>query len=176
RTRPRIVRRAGEGVGTGAVREVVQAAAADVGDVDTKAQLVLAIGIRGKIRPVEVVLGTTGVGLRPARSEQAGDCDLSIGIDAVDRIVEVTHQQTQLIQPVRRELMQMADVDLVFEKMSIRGRGRKSGTPDILILRRAMLVGVPDPELVAVGQVMKHASRTEEVMRGIRNALRNRSK
>ena len=38
-----------------------------------------------------------------------------------------------------------------------------------------MFVGVADPELVAVGKIMKNAARSEKVMRGIRNGLSKRA-
>ena len=37
-----------------------------------------------------------------------------------------------------------------------------------------MLVGIADPELISIGQVVKDAARPEEVMRWIGNRLRER--
>src|SRR5260370_341230 len=50
-----------ERVGSGAIGEVVEAAAADVGNVDAEADLVLAVGVGGEVGPVEVVFGTAGI-------------------------------------------------------------------------------------------------------------------
>src|SRR5580692_6665217 len=58
----------GEGIGSGAVGKVIEPAAADVGDVDAKAELMSAAGVGGEISSVEVIFGAARVGLRPARS------------------------------------------------------------------------------------------------------------
>ena len=68
--------------------------------------------------------------------------------------------------------MEMADVDFVLEKMGVGAGAGKDGAADVLIFDRTMFVGVADPELVAVGEVVEDASGAEKVVRGVGNGLR----
>src|SRR5579859_3576382 len=72
--------------------------------------------------------------------------------------------------------MQMADVDLVFQKTRVGARAGKHGATDIGILAGTMLVRVANPELVSVGKVVKHAAGTKKMSRGIGDRLGNRAK
>ncbi len=88
----------------------------------------------------------------------------------------MAQEKPQLVQPVRRELVEMADVDLVLEEARVGAGAGKGGPADVLIFDRAMFVGVADPELVAVGEVVEDAPGAEEVMRRVGNGLRDRTK
>ena len=50
-----------------------------------------------------------------------------------DRVVEVPHEKSGLVQPVRRKLVKIADVDLMFQKMRIRRRAGQRGAANVLI-------------------------------------------
>jgi hypothetical protein len=78
RRRSSIVGGTGEGVCAGAVREVIEPAAADVGDVDAETELLLSAGVGGEVGAVEMVFRAAGVGLRAARGKQSGDRDLCV--------------------------------------------------------------------------------------------------
>ena len=149
---------AGEGVSAGAVGEIVEAAAADVGNIDAEAELMLAVGVGGEVGSVEVIFGAAGIGLRAAGGEESRDRELGSAADAADGIVKVADEKPQLVQPVRRKLVKIADVDFVFEKVGVGAGAGKSGAADVLIFDGAMFVGVADPELVAVGEVVEDAS------------------
>ena len=62
---------AGERVGAGAVGEIVEAAAADVGDIDAEADLVLAAAVRDEVGAIEVRFSATRISLCAACSKQA---------------------------------------------------------------------------------------------------------
>ena len=69
--------------------------------------------------------------------------------------------------------MKIADVDFVLQKMGVR-TGAGQGRPTyVLIFYRPVFVGVADPELVAIGEVVENSSGTEKVMRGVGNGLRD---
>ena len=72
----RVVCGARESVGAGAIREIIEAAATDIRNVDAEAELMSAIGIRREISAVEMVLGASRVGLRSAGREQSGNRNL----------------------------------------------------------------------------------------------------
>src|SRR4029077_7656319 len=55
--------------------------------------------------------------------------------------------------------------------MRVEGGAGKRGSADVLVLHRAMLVGVADPELIAVCEIVKDAAGAKEVMRWIGNRL-----
>src|SRR5580704_18064714 len=59
--------------------------------------------------------------------------------------------------------------------MCVRCRAGKSIATDVLVLRGSMFVGVADPELVTVSQIVKDASGSEEMMGGVGNSLPDRS-
>src|SRR5205807_339419 len=145
----------GEGVGPLVVGEVVKTAPADVWNVDAEAELVPGVGIGGKVSPVEVIFSAAGIGLGAAGGEESGDCDLRVRGYAVRGIVIVADQEPQLIQPVRRELVEMADVDFVLEKVCVGAGGGQRSAADVLILDGAVLVGIADPELIAVRQIVE---------------------
>src|SRR5579863_8122956 len=69
--------------------------------------------------------------------------------------------------------MKVTDVDLVLEKTSVGRRAGQRSTARTLVLRGAMLVGVANPELISIGDIVKHPPRPKEVMRGIRQGLRD---
>ena len=85
------------------------------------------------------------------------------------------YQEPKLVQPVWRDLVQVADVDLVLQKMCVSCRARKRIAADVLVLRGSMFVGVADPELVPVSQIVKDASGSEEMMGRVGNSLRDGS-
>ena len=80
----------------------------------------------------------------------------------------MSYQESQLVEPVRRELVEIANVGLMFEKMSVGRRARQCGASCTLVLGRTMLVGIADPELIAVGEVVKDATGSKEVVRWVR--------
>src|SRR5215471_5780692 len=87
----------------------------------------------------------------------------------------MSHEKSRLVQPVRRELVEVADIDFVFEEVCIcRGTGQR-GTPGALVLRRTMLVGITDPELISVRKVVKDTTGSEEVMRRVWKRLSDRA-
>src|SRR5437899_11705091 len=112
--RSRVLCSALEGIGAGAVGEVIEPAAADVRNIDAEAQLMFAAGISGKVGAVEMVFRAPRVGLCSTRGEQSGDRDLSVGNNAEHRGIKVSHQEPGLVQPVRRDLVQIADVYFMF--------------------------------------------------------------
>ena len=116
-----VVGRAGKSVGAGAVGEIVQPAAADVGDVDAKAELMLAVGVGGEVGPVEVIFGAPRIGLRPARGEESRDGDLGIRIDAGDReLSKCPTRNRAWFSQCGENWCKIADVDLVLQKMRVR--------------------------------------------------------
>ena len=68
-------------------------------------------------------------------------------------------EKSQLVQPVRRELVQVAHVDFMLQKTRIRPRAGQHGAPHSLILHRAMFVGIADPELVSIREVVEDPCR-----------------
>ncbi len=80
-----VVGGAGKRVGAGAIGEIVEPTATDIGDVDTEAELMLAVRIRREIGAVEMVLCPSSIPLRTACSEQSRDRDLSVGQGAGNR-------------------------------------------------------------------------------------------
>ena len=72
---------------------------------------------------------------------------------------------------MRRKLVEVADVNFMLEKTRVGARAGKGGPANALIFDGTMFVGVANPELVAIGKVVKNAPRAEEVVRGIRNGL-----
>ena len=167
-----IRRQVGKRVRARAIGEVVERAPADVGDVDSETDLLLSVGVGREVRAVEMIFGAPRIGLRSASGEQSGDCDLQLLVNAGYLRIVVSHQKAQLVQPVRRKLVQVTDVNLVLEKDRVgAGRGQR-GSTHALILYRSVLVGITGPELIAVGEIMKDAARAEEVMHGIGHDLR----
>ena len=70
----------------------------------------------------------------------------------------MTEKKPQLVQPVRRELVQMADIDFVLKKTRVGAGAGENGSTDGLIFCRAVFVGIADPELVSVREVVEDAS------------------
>ena len=131
----------------------------------------LAIGKSREIGAVEVIFRTPGIRLCSSGGEESRNCDLRIGAQAIHDAIVVANQKPGLVQPVRRDLVEITDIDFMFEKMRVGCRAGQDRASDSLVLRRAMLVGIANPELVAIGEIVKDTSRAEEVMRGIGNAL-----
>ncbi len=116
-----VVGRTREGIGSGAIGKVVESSAADIRDVDAEAELMFAIGVSGEVGAVEVVFGSPRIGLRAARGKQPRDRDLRLRIEySTTCDIEVSNEKSQLVHPVWRELVKMADVDLVFQKAAYR--------------------------------------------------------
>src|SRR5579859_4366823 len=88
----------------------------------------------------------------------------------------MAHQKAELIHPVRRNLVQETDIDLVLQEMGIGRCAGKSGASGVLIFRRPVLVGISDPELIAVGEIVKYTSRSKKMVRGVGKSLRKRTK
>jgi hypothetical protein len=54
--------------------------------------------------------------------------------------------------------VEVADVNFMLEKMGVGAGAGKSGAADVLIFNGTMFVGVADPELIAVGEVVEDTS------------------
>ena len=80
----------------------------------------------------------------------------------------MTDQKPGLVYPVRRKQVMMAYIDLVLLKLSISASARQHGATNSLVLYSTMFVRVPDPELIAVCEVVKDTTRSKEMVRGIR--------
>jgi hypothetical protein len=85
---------AGEGVGALAVGEVVEATAADIGNVDAEAELMFSVGVGGEVGAVEVIFGAAGIGLGATGGEESGDCELRVLGNAADGIVVVADEKS----------------------------------------------------------------------------------
>ena len=94
---------------------------------------------------------------RSASRKRARDDNLRIRSQTSYRDVVMADQKPRLIQPMRRELMAVAYVDLVFLKCAIRTSAGEHRTSNTLILYRSALVRVADPELIAVGKIVKNS-------------------
>ena len=149
---------AGESVSARAVGEVVESTAANVGNVNAKAELVPAAGVGGEVCSVKVIFGAARIGLCAAGCEQSRHCELRIAADAAHGVGIVAEEKPQLVQPARRELVQMADIDFVLKKTRVGAGAGENGSTDGLIFYRAVFVGIADPELVSVREVVEDAS------------------
>ena len=54
--------------------------------------------------------------------------------------------------------MEMADIDFMFQKMRVDTGAQENDSTHILILDRAMFVGVADPKLIAVREIVEEPS------------------
>src|SRR5713101_2828511 len=93
----------GIGVGSQLVREVIQSAAADIGNVDPKAQHMFSTHVRREIGAIKVVFSSTRVGLRSTRCEGSGAHDLGRLGHTAYRGVVMAKQKSQLVHPARRK-------------------------------------------------------------------------
>ena len=76
------------------------------------------------------------------------------------------HQKAQYIYPAGGNHVLVADIDFVLIEQGVGSRPGQDEATDYLILYDLVLVGISDPCLVAVDEVVKDAPRTEEVTRG----------
>src|SRR5579872_397055 len=66
-----IILRTREGVSSGAIGEIVEPAATDIGNVNTETDLMFTVGVGSEVGSVEVVFGPSGVGLGAPGCEQS---------------------------------------------------------------------------------------------------------
>src|SRR5882724_9013519 len=151
-----------EGIRPSPVGEIVETTAADVRHVDPKAELMLSARIGQEISAIEVIFGSSRVGLCTTSGECSCHYDLRVRIQTGYRTIVMTHQKSRL-------------VDLVLLKLSISASARQHGATNPLVLYSTFLVRVPDPELIAVCEVVKDTTRSKEMVRGIRYILINQA-
>src|SRR5882724_1381771 len=164
-----------EGIRPSPVGEIVETTAADVRHVDPKAELMLSARIGQEISVIEVIFGSSRVGLCTTSGECSCHYDLRVRIQTGYRTIVMTHQKSRLVYPVRRKQVMMAYIDLVLLKLSISASARQHGATNPLVLYSTFLVRVPDPELIAVCEVVKDTTRSKEMVRGIRYILINQA-
>ena len=162
------IRQAGKRVGSRHIREVVHAPPADIRNVHTEQQLVIAVHVGKKLRPIEVILRPPRVGLRAASREKPGDDNLGIFIQAESGRVIVADKKLQLVHPLRRENVPVTDVDLVLQESRVRRRFRKHIAPGAHVIVALMLERVSDPEVISVVEVVKDAPRAKKVPHRLR--------
>src|SRR5207248_6077994 len=61
----------------------------------------------------------------------------------------------------------------IFLKLSICTGARQNGASHALVFDGAVFIGVPDPELISVREVMEDTTGAKEMVRGIRHVLVN---
>src|ERR1700730_14147271 len=134
-----------------------------------------AISVSGEVRSIEMIFGAASIGLRTACCKKSGDRDPSVRKGTGDLRIVVSHEKPGLIQPMRRELVQIADIDLVFQEPRVGPGTRKRRSADGGIVAGAMFIRIADPELVSIGEIMKKAAGTKKLMCGSRHRLRDRA-
>src|SRR5260370_40739025 len=117
----------GESVSARAVGEIVESTAANIGNVNAKAELVLAAGVGSEVGSVKVIFGAARIGLCAAGCEQSRHRELTLATDAAHGVVIVAGQKPQLFPPVVRERGQMADIGFWLKKTSVAAGARASG-------------------------------------------------
>src|ERR1700692_774042 len=117
-----------------------------------------AVDISSEVGSIEVVFSPERIGLRTASGEQSRHHELGSTADAADGIVIVSDEKAKLVQPVWRKLVEIADVDFMFQKVGVGDGDGKSGPSDVLIFHGAMFVRITNPELIAVGEVVEDSS------------------
>src|SRR5882762_5384532 len=87
----------GEGVGAELIGEIVGAAAADVWNVHAKIDEMLPVGPSDDVGAVKMIFGTTGIGLRAASGEKAGNDNLRGIVDTGARLIVLANEKAKLI-------------------------------------------------------------------------------
>ncbi len=90
----------GERVATELIAKVVGAAAADVRNVNTEIEEMLAVNPGDDVGAVEMVFGAAGIGLRAAAGKGAGHDDLRSFGDAGARLIVLANKKAELVDPV----------------------------------------------------------------------------
>ena len=131
----RVIGEAGERIETLREAVVCETAAADIGDVDTKFELVPAAGIGDEVGAVEVAFGAAQVTLRAASGVGAGDVDAGSLGRTGGGVFVVANEEVQLVQQVRRRNVVVGDVDFVLEGRSVGSGFWEHGASHALVLR-----------------------------------------
>ena len=114
-----VIRCGCEGVSSGLVGEIVEAAATDIGNVDAKLDLLALRGVGNDVCGIEVILGAPRVGLCTSTGEGTGNDELGILVKTVGLVVKVADEKMELVEKPRGKDIDMAHVDLVFEEQGI---------------------------------------------------------
>jgi len=90
----------GESVAAELIGEIVGTSAADVRNVNTKIEDMLAVNPGDDVGAVEMVFGAAGIGLRAAAGKGAGHDDLRSFGNAGAGLVVLSDKKAELVDPV----------------------------------------------------------------------------
>jgi hypothetical protein len=90
----------GDGPGAGAVVEDAGTSVADVRNVNTKIEGMLAVNPGDDVGAVEMVFGAAGIGLRAAAGKGAGHDDLRSFDNAGAGLIVLSDKKAELVDPV----------------------------------------------------------------------------
>ena len=140
RTTGLIVLNRRERVGAGGVGVVVQAAAADVGNVDAKTHGVPGPRPRQDFVERDVVLGLESIALRAPRRKRSEHHQLRPGIRAGGGRVLPRHQKPEQVVELAFDRAAMIEVNHIFAVLEVRGGLRQVETAGALVLDGAVCV------------------------------------